>query len=218
MDNTLNIFIIKLMKFLNVWSHENYDKKDIFNYRFLIENGYICDLDLSMNNTYIVVYYNKNNKKLIVYLDGGGMEYSNYFESLDFLKCKNLFDEYSDRVKKTVNIINQKYNDYQKLYLGYCLGGYMLNNYVNGENIRAYTYNCFGIKHTNNNIQVTNYCQELDLQNCFWRLDKNSKVINSHENFAMEQLLNFRNFDLANIILHIHVVNTVDDNLISIEF
>jgi hypothetical protein len=34
----------------------------------------------------------------------------------------------------------------------------------------------------------------------------------------MEQLLNFRNFDLANIIVYIHVVNTVDDNLISIEF
>lgn len=73
----------------------------------------------------------------------------------------------------------------------------MLNNYVNGENIRAYTYNSFGIKHTNNNIQVTNYCQELDLQNCFWRLDKNSKVINTHKKYVMEQFLNFYKIDLA---------------------
>lgn len=218
MDNPLNIFFIKLIKFLNVWSHETYDKKDIFNYSFLKENGYICDLDLSINNKYIIVYYNKNNKKLIVYFDGIDMEFSNYLESLNLLKCKFLFEEYSNRVKKTVDIINQKYNNYQKLYLGYCLGGYMLNNYVNGENIRAYTYNCFGIKHTNNNIPVINYCQELDLQNCYWRLDKKSKVINSHKKYVMEQFLNFYKINLADFFLHLHVVNTVDDNLISIEF
>jgi len=94
----------------------------------------------------------------------------------------------------------------------------MINNYVNGENIRAYTYNSWGVKHTNNNIPVTNYCEQLDLQNCFWRLNKTSKVISSHENFVIDQLKNFRILDLVNIIVHIHVVNTVDDNLISIEF
>lgn len=214
----MNIFLIKLIKFLNIWSYETYDEKLIYNYRFLEENGYTCDLELSLNNKYIVVYYNKNNKKLIVYFDGIDSIFENYLKNLDFLKCKNLFDEYSDRVKKTVNIINQKYNDYQKLYLGYCLGGYMLNNYVNGENIRAYTYNCFGIKHTNNNIQVTNYCQELDLQNCFWRLDKNSKVINSHKKYVMEQFLNFYKIDLADFFLQLHIINSVDDTYITIEF
>lgn len=94
----------------------------------------------------------------------------------------------------------------------------MLNNYVNGENIRAYTYNCFGIKHTNHNIPVINYCQELDLQNCYWRLDNNSKVINSHKKYVMEQFLNFYKINLADFFFHLHVVNTVDDEEVSIEF
>jgi len=222
----MNIFFIKLIKFLNIWSYETYDEKLIYNYKFLEENGYTCDLELSLNNKYIVVYYNKNNNKLIVYFDGIDSIFENYLKNFDLFTCKKLLDEYSDRVKKTVNIINLKYKDSKKLYLGYCLGGYMINNYVNGENITAYTYNSFGIKHTNNNISVTNYCEQLDLQNCFWRLNKRSKVISSHENYVMDQLTNFRNFDLANIrnfdlaniIVHIHVVNTVDDKLISIEF
>ena len=214
----MNIFFIKLIKYLNIWSYKTYDEKFIYNYSFLEENGYTCDLELSLNNKYIVVYYNKNNKKLIIYFDGIDSVFENYLKNFDLLKCKILFDEYSDRVKKTTNIINQKYSNYQKLYLGYCLGGYMINNYVNGENIRAYTYNCFGLKHTNNNIQVTNYCQELDLQNCFWRLDKNSKVINSHKKYVMEQFLNFYKIDLADFFLQLHIINSVDDTSITIEF
>lgn len=94
----------------------------------------------------------------------------------------------------------------------------MVNNYVNGENIIAYTYNSWGINHTNNNIQVTNYCDKLDLQNFFWRLDKKSKVISSHEKFLKEQLLHFYKLDLYKIYLHIHIVNTVDDKSITVEF
>lgn len=214
----MNIFFIKLIKYLNIWSYETYHEKFIYNYSFLEKNGYTCDLELSLNNKYIVVYYNKNNKKLIIYFDGIDSVFENYFKNFDLIKCKILFDEYSDRVKKTTNIINQKYSNYQKLYLGYCLGGYMINNYVYGENITAYTYNCFGVKHTNNNIPVINYCQELDLQNCYWRLDKNSKVINSHKKYIMEQFLNFYKIDLADFILQLHIVNSVDDKLISIEF
>lgn len=101
----MNIFFIKLIKFLNVWSHETYDKKDIFNYSFLIENGYTCDLELTLNNKYIVVYYNKNNNKLIVYFDGIDSVFLNYLENFDLFTCKNIFEEYSNRVKKTVDII-----------------------------------------------------------------------------------------------------------------
>jgi hypothetical protein len=220
----MNIFLIKLIKKLNIWSYETYetyktyDSKDIYNYKFLKENGYECDIDLSINNKYIVIYYNKNTYKLIVYLDGVDKEFENYLLSFNLFKCKNLFDEYTDRIKKTVNIINQKYNNYEKLYIGYCLGGYMLNNYVNGQNIKAYTYNCFGIKHNSNNIPVINYCQELDLQNSYWKLDKNSKVINSHNKYLMDQFLNLYNINLYDLFSHFHVVNTVNDEEISIEF
>uniref|UniRef100_A0A6C0KNH0 Uncharacterized protein n=1 Tax=viral metagenome TaxID=1070528 RepID=A0A6C0KNH0_9ZZZZ len=214
----MNIFFIKLLKKLNVWNSKFKDGEDIYNNFFLIENGYTCDLELSLNNKYIVVYYNKNNKKLLVYFDGIDSVFINYLEKFDLFTCKKLLDEYLNRVEKTVNIINQKYKDCKKLYLGYCLGGYMVNNYVFGENITAYTYNSWGIKHTNNNIQVTNYCEQLDFHNFFWKFDHNTININSHSKLFIDQLFNINKIDITKFTLKLHSIFTVDEKNIVIEF
>ena len=214
----MDIQLLKLIKKLNVWNSKFKEGEDFYNNFFLKENGYLCDLELSINNKYIVVYYNKDNNKILVYFDGIDKEFWEYLNKYDYFNCKILFDEYSDRVKKTINIINQKYKDCKKLFLGYCLGGYMVNNYVFGENIIAYTYNSWGIKHTNNNIPVINYCQELDYVNFFWRFNDNSKIINSHSTSFLDQLFNINKIGISKIINNLHSIYTVDEKIIVIHF
>ena len=95
-------------------------------------------------------------------------------------------EQFIIRIKNTVTKINMYYENYNKLYLGYSIGGFMVNNFIFGKNIVGYTYNSFGFKINDNddsNLDITNYCQELDALNIFWRINKqNSIIINSFTN------------------------------------
>jgi hypothetical protein len=224
MDIRLNIYFIKLIKKLNTWNSKFKCGEDAYNVLFLKENGYECDIDLSFNNKYIFVYYNKNTNKLIVYFDGIDKDFIKYCDNVDLFNCKILLDEYTDRVKKTINIINYKYKNYKKLYLGYCLGGFMLNNYIHGNNIKAYTYNSWGIQITNNTknneIDITNYCEDIDYQSLFWKFNNNSKILNTHtfnKNF-LDIFSNIKDIGLNKYFTKIHSIYYIDDKSIIIEF
>jgi hypothetical protein len=121
------------------------------------------------------------------------------------------------RVKNVVAKINISYENYEKLYLGYCLGGFMVNNYISGKNIVGYTYNPFGCKINNEyDLNITNYCQELDMANILYRINKQQIIsLNSFTDI-------FDSIDINTIgkkILVPHYLHNIkDDDIIEIYF
>jgi len=220
---TDKIYMIKLMKYFNCWNKDKTDN-DRHNNRFLNNLKYICDVELC--DKYIFVYYNENKKKIIVVFDGIDNVFFGFYklDSLNLIKLNELFQEYIFRVKKVVNFINNKYSEYNKLYLGYCLGGYMINNYVSGKNVTGYTYNAYFFRHNNDDIKIINYCEQMDVTNMLSSIiDKKIDriTINSHDkniSKCIDNLLHFNFKPLEKIYDTLHSIYTVDENIISIEF
>lgn len=226
---TDKIYMIKLFKKINIWNTRFKQNETIYTTSYLTELGYKCDSQLC--SKYILVYFNKKKNKLIIYFDGIDSVFTEKLKQNDLFKCKEYVDDYTVRVKNTIDVINKKYPEYNKLYLGYCLGGYMINNFVNGKHIVGYTYNSFGLQHNKieDDIKIINYCEILDIKNMFWRFDtdnKKCKLINSHQKFLTTHITSFLNnfniatlyYDLDKIMHHMHVIYSVDDLLIEIFF
>ena len=158
--------------------------------------------------------------------DSADNDFMSSVNTLNIIKTNVLLQEYIVRAQNVVKSINNKYSEYNKLYLGFCLGGYIANNYVSGKNVTAYTYNSFFCKHNNeNDIKIINYCEILDLGNIYSLFDKNVKriPINSH-NERMSKIIdniihfNFNKIKTLKILDHLHSIYTIDEKIIVIEF
>ena len=224
------IYLIKLFRKLNNWNTNFAEGETIYNDFFLKSLGYTCDETLC--NKSILVYVNTNKNKLIVYCDGADKEFlenlekckSNniYLKTNNYIYVVNEYFNYVNRVKNTVEQINGKYDNYNKLYLGYCFGGYMVNNFINGKNIKAYTYNSWGVNHNTNNVDITNYCEIFDFSNILYR-NINSVILNSHTNKLKEIINESKNiFEIINLIIKnydtFHTIYRVNKKELTIYF
>jgi hypothetical protein len=220
------IYLIKLFKKLNTYNTKFKEGESIYNCYFLKSIGYICDLDLC--DKWIVVYKNEVNKKIIIYLDGFDREANNLLFSFKYLDVLSEVEKYIIRVKNVVEKINISYENYDKLYLGNCLGGFMVNNFISGKNIVGYTYNSFGFKINDEyNLNITNYCQNLDVLNIFWRINNIKQKAIILDSFSDKlNLINL--FDIkdichnitiiSEIVVNSHFIYKVDEKIIEILF
>jgi hypothetical protein len=217
------IYLIKLLKKLTTWNTKFKEGEGIHNCHFLKSLGYKCELDLC--DKWIVVYKNEVKKKIIIYLDGFDSEATNLLYSFKYLDALSEVEKYGIRVKNVVEKINISYENYDKLYLGNCLGGFMVNNFISGKNIVGYTYNSFGCKINNKyNLNITNYCQELDICNIFWRINKNNCIIiNSFSDIFDLNLIDYFNINtiitIVKKIKNSHgIFHVKNNNIIEIYF
>lgn len=199
MDNLKDKFyLIKLFKKLDPCYRYFKNGETNYTINYLNSLGYICDLELSCN--LITVYKNDAKQKLIIGLNGIAKECVDYVEELKIFHFLNYINNYIIKTCKLVELVNKKYNQYEKMYLGYSMGGTMINNYVYGEKIIAYTYNpvfCSSInKH---NIKIINYCEQYDMQNLLFRTNignQKYEIVNSHNDTIFSDI---QNINLINI-------------------
>jgi len=117
--------------------------------------GYECDVLLSFESS--LVFYNDGEKKLIVVLDGIGLDISTSFIANPFSPetFKLFFSYYKKRdtkIKKLFLEIKKKYKDYQKICLGYSFGGIMVNEHMDNDYMKGYIYSAPCNTDTNKNI------------------------------------------------------------------
>lgn len=220
------IYMIKLCKELNKYNTKLKSGETMYNNFFLGKLGYVCNMDLCSN--YITVYYNENKQKVIVYFDGINDEFAKSNESFDIFSMKQHFDDYTVRAQHTINSVNEKYAEYNKLYLGYCLGGYMINNYISGKHIVAYTYNSYGFQHnkiSDKDIKIINYCELFDYVNIFWRFNNNnnieSKIVTTEKfvsKFISDCLFNFNISNMIDYFKKAHFMYLTEETVIEINF
>jgi hypothetical protein len=216
------------MKNLSLWNIKfNKDCNDKYNCEILKNLNYICLKELSCE--FIVVYINNDEKKIITYFDGITEEVANDFNNLKIFNVLKFIEQYEIEFKKIISNINNLYNDYKKLYLGYCLGGYMINNHINGENYTCYTYNSYSLFLPMNDTydpNITNYREIFDIcnYNLFNNASKNrSEFLNLQNDYIINLIKNKKDIiyifkKIKNIIKHIHSIFTVDDTHIIIYF
>jgi hypothetical protein len=130
----------------------------------LLKLGYECDTLLSFESS--LVFHNDKEKKLILVLDCivscVAYKVLDNFLSLD--AYDKFFSHYKKRDMKTKNLfleIKKKYTDYQKICLGYSLGGILTNKYMDDDYIKGYIYSTPCNTDTTKNI--ISYKLETDL-------------------------------------------------------
>ena len=163
----------------------------------IIKLGYKYDELLSFESS--LVFYNDNTNKVIVVLDGlNGDELDYFLNDISFFfkenKLQNFYNHLINRDKKTEELflnIKLKYINYDKICLGYSLGGYFITKYMDESFSKGYIYNGISLFKNEN---ITNYVINTDL------LSLSSSLLNINHNFILENnfinLLFIFNLDL----------------------
>ena len=113
--------------------------------KLLEEFGYILDNDITINKQ-IFVYVDKRIKQVIVIICG--LDLNLYLDNINFSTITNIVNDYN-KIKKdgetNIKKIIDKYNEYNIIFMGHSLGGYIINKNLNNTIYKCYTYNPFFI-------------------------------------------------------------------------
>ena len=183
----------------------------------LIQLGYICDEILSFESS--LIFYNNDKNKLIVVLDGiNGFETDDFFNNLILLlnnnKLVSLYNNLVNRDNKTRELfsnINLKYTNYEKICLGYSLGGYFITKYMDNSFTKGYIYNGISLFKNNN---IINYISNTDL------LSLSSSIINIDKNLLLKNDF-FNLFNIKNLKVWAeknHQLDAIEENSIPLIF
>lgn len=116
-----------------------------------LENlGYSLDNQIKDINR-ILIYKDERIKSLIVVIYG-----LDIIKDFHFFKIPSIINEFNDKIKYgEINIkkIIEKYNEYNIIFIGHSLGGYIINKNLNNTKYNCYTYNPFLVNETSNNIK-----------------------------------------------------------------
>lgn len=140
---TISVDFVKLLR-------ESYNKKKLEE----LENlGYSLDNQIKDINR-MLIYKDERIKSIIVVIYGMDIR-----KDFNFLKISSIINEFNDKIKYgEINIkkIIEIYNDYNIIFIGHSLGGFIINKNLNNKEYNCYTYNaCFiGDKSTKN---IKNY-------------------------------------------------------------
>lgn len=140
---TISVDFVKLLR-------ESYNKKNLEE----LENlGYCLDNQIEDINR-MLIYKDERIKSIIVVIYGMDIR-----KDFNFLKIPSIINEFNDKIKYgEINIkkIIEIYNDYNIIFIGHSLGGFIINKNLNNKEYNCYTYNaCFiGDKSTKN---IKNY-------------------------------------------------------------
>ena len=163
----------------------------------IIKLGYKYDELLSFESS--LVFYNDNTNKVIIVLDGlNGYELDYFLNDISFFfkenKLHNFYNHLINRDKKTEELflnIKLKYINYDKICLGYSLGGYFITKYMDESFSKGYIYNGISLFKNEN---IINYVINTDL------LSLSTSLLNINHNFLLENnfinLLFIFNIDL----------------------
>jgi hypothetical protein len=128
---TVNIDFIKLLR-------ESYISSNL---KEIEEIGYNLDTDLIQGDK-ILLYRDERIKSIIVIVKG----LNDITKDFNIFKIPNIVNEANDIVKNgEVNIkkIIEKYNEYNIIFIGHSLGGYVINKNLKNTKYQCYTYNPF---------------------------------------------------------------------------
>jgi len=111
--------------------------------KLLEEIGYSLDTDLIQGDK-IFVYKDERIKSVIVIVKG----LDNFLKKKDFniFKIQNIVNESITMVKDgemNIKKIIDKYNEYNIIFIGHSLAGYIINKNLNNTKYNCYTYNPF---------------------------------------------------------------------------
>jgi hypothetical protein len=170
--------LIKVLKETTVaekeYAEQNIPTKPIS----LLNLGYECDTLLSFESS--LVFYNHEEKKVILVFDGMDRGMSNlFFDNMFSLEHYDLIISYlrkrSKKTKKLFLEIKKKYIGYQKICLGYSLGGIMVNKYIDDDYIKGYIYSAPCNIDTKKNI--VSYKLQTDISTYLFESYENKKNI-----------------------------------------
>jgi hypothetical protein len=138
---TISVDFVKLLR-------ESYNKKNVEE----LENlGYSLDNQIEDINN-MLIYKDERIKSIIVVIYG-----MNITKDFNFLKIPSKINEFNDKIKYgEINIkkIIEIYNDYNIIFIGHSLGGFIINKNLNNKEYNCYTYNaCFIGDNSKKNIK-----------------------------------------------------------------
>jgi hypothetical protein len=109
--------------------------------KLLEEIGYSLDTDLIQGDK-IFVYKDERIKSVIVIVKG----LDNFLKDFNIFKIQNIVNESITMIKNgemNIKKIIDKYNEYNIIFIGHSLGGYIINKNLNNTKYNCYTYNPF---------------------------------------------------------------------------
>jgi hypothetical protein len=177
----------------------------------LIQLGYICDDLLSFEST--LVFYNEEKQKLILVIDGIKGEYGDLLFSFNIFLNNNLKKVYnyiSDRDNKTKQIfldVTIKYSNYNKICLGYSLGGYFITKYMDNSFSKGYIYNGISLFKNKNIINYVSNTDLLSLTSSIVNIGNISLLKNDFKNLLL--IFNSKLWSEKN-----HELDAIDENSI----
>lgn len=128
---TVNIDFVKLLR-------ESYISSNL---KELEEIGYSLDTDLIQGDK-ILLYRDERIKSIIVIVEG----LDDITNDFNIFKIPNIVNEVNEIIRNgEINIkkIIEKYNEYNIIFIGHSLGGYVINKNLKNTKYNCYTYNPF---------------------------------------------------------------------------
>jgi hypothetical protein len=109
--------------------------------KLLEEFGYILDNDITINKQ-IFLYVDKRIKQVIVIICG--LDLNLYLDNINFSTITNIVNDSNKIIKDgetNIKKIIDIYNEYNIIFMGHSLGGYIINKNLNNTKYNCYTYN-----------------------------------------------------------------------------
>jgi hypothetical protein len=190
---TISVDFVKLLR-------ESYNKKNVEE----LENlGYSLDNQIEDINN-MLIYKDERIKSIIVVIYG-----MNITKDFNFLKIPSKINEFNDKIKYgEINIkkIIEIYNDYNIIFIGHSLGGFIINKNLNNKEYNCYTYNaCFIGDNSKKNIK--NYRTNGDILS-LGLIGKETETIDINIwNYLLKNNLN-----LISYLIESHYTNILDIN------
>ena len=108
----------------------------------LEEIGYNLETDLILGDN-MLIYKDERIKSIIVIVKG----LDDITKDFNIFKIPSIIEEFNDKIKygeMNIKKIIDIYNDYNIIFIGHSLGGFIINKNLNNKEYNCYTYNaCF---------------------------------------------------------------------------
>ena len=174
----------------------------------LEEIGYNLETDLILGDN-MLIYKDERIKSIIVIVKG----LDDITKDFNIFKIPSIIEEFNDKIKygeMNIKKIIDIYNDYNIIFIGHSLGGFIINKNLNNKEYNCYTYNaCFiGDKSSKN---IKNYRTNGDILS-LGLIGKETEII---EIDIINYLLN-NNFDIIKFLRESHsttILNTYNIKL-----
>jgi hypothetical protein len=128
---TVNIDFVKLLR-------ESYISSNL---KELEEIGYSLDTDVIEGNK-ILVYKDERINSIVVIVKG----LDDITKDFNIFKIQSIIEESNEIIRNgeiNINKIIKKYNEYNIIFIGHSLGGYVINKNLKNTKYNCYTYNPF---------------------------------------------------------------------------